>query len=1330
MRTGLLKVLLVSLFLSLVSVRCFALINWTGGTSGDWGTASNWSTGAVPVAGSTVQIGVVGFTNQPTVAGNYKCASLIFGSLQAATLTVNSGFTLTVTGNITQNFATGTAGTSNTSPTTLTFTTSLAGAGAITCVNLVIGDGTVPANYSANLFQVSSQISQFTITGNIQLNAVGNGSATKNNQNYPAFTIDNNITTLNGKIITNSTGNPTSGYYYTYNPYIRYFQGVGTVSTNNAYSATGVANTNNTTFELTYATPIANPTASYTAGFYIIFDGQGTGVGQVLYDASTASGPQTIYTANDVPYYNSVYNYLSITTGSTKNVDAGTLSVGYEGGNLKTMGGAVNFNANNTVVTAYNDWNNYTTVNQGAGAFNITGNITNNAAGVINGSTTAATTTVGGKYTNNGTSTWNAESVTITGSAPNAGTFTAGSGAIGIGGTCVNTGTFAAGSGTVTITGKFTNTGGAITGPTGVGSAMYFNGIFLQNSGSFTGNDGYIDFNGNYKLLTGTFAAGSGEVEYDGNYTDAGTYTAGTGLAYFGGKSTQKLLDSSSTGGTVWNNVTFYCKATLNLFGTGLFAVSPTGILTVYDDGAYNAKLTAGDNTINATTADAYLTLRSNATSSAAVAPLTGGTSIAGNVNVQRYITGGTGYRGYRLLSSPVFVYGTADYSLNYPINNSYLKGSTGTGGGFDAAGNPNLYLFRENLVPSNTSFISGNWRGVNAINNSTAYNYSFDSESGTYNIYPGQGFLFFFRGSRKVATLATEGAATYTPTVDTLTATGILNQGAVAAKYWYTNSTSLGYTVVSSPSPGNGTVIGFNCVGNPYASSIDLNTASTTAGSGITITPSVETNFYELNPSSQNYDVWDVALNTGTNDATEYIMSGQGFFAKADATGQTITFNENAKNTAAQNVNPYLFMAKRVDPGTLNQPDNAIASQPAVGAAAPSKAIDVAFLPKNIAAAAVVRNAVLAVVPPDLPKNKPLPNGALAPGDALKRTAGAHTIGLASAGNKRFLRLQLKLDDHTKDDILINFNDSAKAVYTVNQDAMHRPGNGAVILSSMSADNVPLAINQLPWPKRAPVVIPLNVYAGADGAYAMKLKDTLIIPKLYEVWLMDAYKKDSLDIRNNPQYLFDLSLADTNSYGNRRFSLVVRQNQALMVHLLKFTALKANGGSRVNWTTENEANYTGFSVERSTDGGKTFNSMESVTSSSVGNYTYFDTAPVLGANLYRLKLTDLNGTVSYSAVVTVMFANNNNIAINGLMVYPNPTGGMVNLSISQAAPQSTASYRIQIVNGVGAVIKTVVSSQPVWQSDVSALAPGTYFISVVSAADNKMIGKSAFVKL
>jgi hypothetical protein len=109
-----------------------ATIDWKGATSSDWGTGSNWSSGSAPASGDVVQIGVVSFTNQPTLNSGTTTtiASLTFGTLQTITLTVNSGYTLAITGSITQNpssaFLLGTG----------TLITTLAGAGAITCGSL------------------------------------------------------------------------------------------------------------------------------------------------------------------------------------------------------------------------------------------------------------------------------------------------------------------------------------------------------------------------------------------------------------------------------------------------------------------------------------------------------------------------------------------------------------------------------------------------------------------------------------------------------------------------------------------------------------------------------------------------------------------------------------------------------------------------------------------------------------------------------------------------------------------------------------------------------------------------------------------------------------------------------------------------------------------------------------------------------------------------------------------------------------------------------------------------------------------------------------------
>src|ERR1019366_780168 len=110
--------------------------------------------------------------------------------------------------------------------------------------------------------------------------------------------------------------------------------------------------------------------------------------------------------------------------------------------------------------------------------------------------------------------------------------------------------------------------------------------------------------------------------------------------------------------------------------------------------------------------------------------------------------------------------------------------------------------------------------------------------------------------------------------------------------------------------------------------------------------------------------------------------------------------------------------------------------------------------------------------------------------------------------------------------------------------------------------------------------VIPLNVGANVNGSYQLTMAALNSIPAIYQVWLMDAYKKDSLDFRNNSVYSFDITRSIAASYGAGRFSIVIRQNPVLGVRLLSFNATKATKGVQTVWTTENEQNYTNFTLE------------------------------------------------------------------------------------------------------------------------------------------------------
>jgi trimeric autotransporter adhesin len=258
---------------------------------------------------------------------------------------------------------------------------------------------------------------------------------------------------------------------------------------------------------------------------------------------------------------------------------------------------------------------------------------------------------------------------------------------------------------------------------------------------------------------------------------------------------------------------------------------------------------------------------------------------------------------------------------------------------------------------------------------------------------------------------------------------------------------------------------------------------------------------------------------------------------------------------------------------------------------------------------------------------------------DSQNLTAASTGLNQGSVTNiiTGYLRLQLAKDVINTDNIIIDFKAGSKTTYVKGEDAPTLQGFGMVSLSSLSSDNEPLAINILPLPTQS-LTIGLKVKAKTEGIYNLSMTTISSIPDIFEIWLMDSYKKDSLDFRVNSSYAFNIFNSDTSSYGGHRFSLVVRQNKAIGVHLLNFTATKTTEGTQVVWITELEKNYTSFTVERSTDNGQTYNSLTSFISSETSTYSFLDKTPVSGIDLYRLKLQDLNGTVIYSTPISLNY--------------------------------------------------------------------------------------------
>ena len=173
-----------------------ATIDWKGGTSTDWAVGSNWSTGNVPGSTDAVQIGMVAFTNQPTVTASESCASILLGINKNITLTVNSGVTLTVSGAITQNPDNGG-----------NLTTTVTGSGSIICASLQLGNTTTfPPVLAIDLTEFISTISSLHVTGNVTVNSSNFGVIFVGVGYLDViFSLQGGTTTIDGTLLTVNT---------------------------------------------------------------------------------------------------------------------------------------------------------------------------------------------------------------------------------------------------------------------------------------------------------------------------------------------------------------------------------------------------------------------------------------------------------------------------------------------------------------------------------------------------------------------------------------------------------------------------------------------------------------------------------------------------------------------------------------------------------------------------------------------------------------------------------------------------------------------------------------------------------------------------------------------------------------------------------------------------------------------------------------------------------------------------------------------------------------------------------------------------------------------
>ncbi len=150
-----------------------------------------------------------------------------------------------------------------------------------------------------------------------------------------------------------------------------------------------------------------------------------------------------------------------------------------------------------------------------------------------------------------------------------------------------------------------------------------------------------------------------------------------------------------------------------------------------------------------------------------------------------------------------------------------------------------------------------------------------------------------------------------------------------------------------------------------------------------------------------------------------------------------------------------------------------------------------------------------------------------------------------------------------------------------------------------------------------------------------------------------------------------ELVETDNNIFASIRQTSIGRELYAinyssiLPLEFLEFKGRLEKTDAILNWKTENEINTAEFIVERSIDGSNytAVGNIISANAPGIHDYSFTDRNIIdLGAGIvyYRLKQRDISNRYTYSKVITIAIAAEDNINFN---LYPNPAASKINLT-------------------------------------------------------------------
>jgi hypothetical protein len=162
-----------------------------------------------------------------------------------------------------------------------------------------------------------------------------------------------------------------------------------------------------------------------------------------------------------------------------------------------------------------------------------------------------------------------------------------------------------------------------------------------------------------------------------------------------------------------------------------------------------------------------------------------------------------------------------------------------------------------------------------------------------------------------------------------------------------------------------------------------------------------------------------------------------------------------------------------------------------------------------------------------------------------------------------------------------------------------------------------------------------------------------------------------------------------------------------LPVTLTEFAVEKLEQAALLTWKTTSETNSSHFGVQHSTNGKSwlTLGTVAAQGESKISSqYTFTHPAPAEGENLYRLKMTDTDGTFTYSSIRSVVFSRDHTISF-----YPNPATERLTIN----SKEWNQVKGVKLVDMNGRVVYTSSGQSLSNFIDVKPFTAGMYVVEI-----------------